>query len=213
MMGLVRKHGRSGRKRGASRRERGYTLIEVMMAIGVLTAGAVGIMSLQSASTRGNMEARQMSTGAVLAQRWVERLRRDGLNWTQSNNTVSALLLARTTWLRTTPDPGAPVGWMVPADVPATGETANFDFYGNDTADGAEMRYCTNIRLEWLYPGRRAGVVDAGVVRRRQRSHARAARAVRRRRRSEHAHRRLPDARGVRVDRHPLHAHAVQLKP
>lgn len=154
MMGLVRKHGRSGRKRGASRRERGYTLIEVMMAIGVLTAGAVGIMSLQSASTRGNMEARQMSTGAVLAQRWVERLRRDGLNWTQSNNTVSALLLARTTWLRTTPDPGAPVGWMVPADVPATGETANFDFYGNDTADGAEMRYCTNIRLEWLYPGR-----------------------------------------------------------
>ena len=142
------------RTRRQQQRRQGYTLIEVMMAIGVLTAGAVAIMALQSASTRGNMEARQMGTGAMLAQRWVERLRRDALNWTRGSNTVDALLLSRTHWLRNVPSPGDPANWQVPAANPATGETPNFDFYGNDTATATEMRYCGNVRYEWLYPGR-----------------------------------------------------------
>lgn len=131
----------------------GYTLIEVLMAIGVLTAGSVAIMAMLQAATRGNMEARQMTTGNQVAQRWVERLRRDALNWTVPSNVASTPLLARTAFLRSVPPPGGAPMWFVPT--PTTpGETANFDYYGNDlTAGGGAAYYCTNVRLEWLYPG------------------------------------------------------------
>lgn len=139
--------------RSRTRRRGGYTIVEVMMAIGVLTAGAVGIMALVQASTRGNMEARQMTTGTQLAQRWVERLRRDGLNWTRPSQVADPTLLNQTDYLQLVPSSGTAPAWFVPAPT-VPGETANFDFYGVDTADPNEMRYCTNIRLEWLYLGR-----------------------------------------------------------
>lgn len=145
-------------RRRASRKARaGYTLIEVMMALGVLTAGSVAIMGMLQASTRGNMEARQMSTGNQVAQVWIERLRRDALNWTTTplsptDTAQVAATVARTTYLRQVPAAGAAAPWFVP--VPATaGEAANFDFYGADVAGTAAPHYCTNVRLEWLFPG------------------------------------------------------------
>ena len=134
----------------------GYTLIEVMMALGVLTAGSVAIMGMLQASTRGNMEAREMTVGNQLAQLWIERLRRDGLNWTTApvsamNAPQVAATVATTTYLREVPAAGAAAPWFVP--VAAGGETPNFDFYGADLTTGATPHYCTNVRLEWLFPG------------------------------------------------------------
>lgn len=123
------------------------------MAIAVLTAGAVGIMAMNQATTRGNMEAREMTTGTIVAQRWVERLRRDGLNWTQGPTTTGPLLLARTQHLNLVPPVGAPSNWVTPTAVPG-GDLPAADFYGNDTGVPAEMHYCTNIRLEWILEGR-----------------------------------------------------------
>ncbi|MBX3269718.1 MAG: prepilin-type N-terminal cleavage/methylation domain-containing protein [Sandaracinaceae bacterium] len=141
-------------RRRRSRRNAGYTLIEVMMALGVLTAGAVGIMAMVQASTRGNMEAREMATGTQLAQRWLERLRRDATNWTASSRSLNPVILSRTTYLQTVPNPGTPAAWVVPVP-PAVGpDRANFDYYGRDTAITTEMHFCTNTRLTWLYVGR-----------------------------------------------------------
>lgn len=132
----------------------GYTLIEVLMAIGVLAAGSVAIMAMHQAATRGNMEARQMTTGNQAAQRWIERLRRDALNWTQSNNTANPTLLVRTSYLRSVPSPGTAPLWFVPSPPATTGETANFDFYGRDlVSGGGAPYYCSNVRLEWIHPG------------------------------------------------------------
>jgi prepilin-type N-terminal cleavage/methylation domain-containing protein len=131
------------------RRRAGYTLIETMMALGVLTVGAMGIFALQSAVTRGNMLARQMSSATTLAERWQERLRRDALNWVTPSPVADVGALAGSQYLGQV---GA--GWFVPAPDAATGESASFDYYGNDTDDELLMRYCTNVRLEWLYPGR-----------------------------------------------------------
>ena len=145
--------------RRRSRRSRaGYTIIEVMMALGVLTAGSVAILGMIQVTTRGNLEARQMTTANQVAQLWLERLRRDALAWTttpisptdpaQVNATV-----ANTTFLRHAPSPGTPSEWFVPEpDLP--GETANFDFYGNDLAPGQTPHYCTNVRFAWVFPGR-----------------------------------------------------------
>jgi hypothetical protein len=128
-----------------------------MMALGVLTAGSVAIMGMLQASTRGNMEARQMTTGNQLAQVWIERLRRDGLSWTTTplsptNAPQVAATVATTTYLRQVPTAGAAEPWFVP--VPTTaGETANFDFYGADLTEEATPHYCTNVRLGWVFPG------------------------------------------------------------
>ncbi len=144
-----RRSRRQNRKRRA-----GYTLIEVMMAMGVLMAGAVGIMAMIQASTRGNLEAREMTTATQLAQRWVERVRRDALNWTRSSTTVNPIILARTSYLQNVPNPGGALTWFAPAPPVASGESANFDFYGRDTGTPVDSYYCTNLRLEWLYTGR-----------------------------------------------------------
>lgn len=148
------------RRRAAARRgprgRQGYTLIEVVMAIGVLTAGAVGIMALQQAATRGNMESRQMTTATQLAQRWVERLRRDGLAWRTGTMVVPVpvTVLANTTYLQQVPASDAAAPWFTPVPRVGSGESAAFDYYGRDTTVAADMHYCTNVRLEWLYPGR-----------------------------------------------------------
>ena len=136
-----------------SKKSAGYTMIEVMMALGVLTIGAVGLMALQTASTRGNMEAREMTVGTQLTERWVERLRMDGLNWTRHSDGIDATLLANTDYLRFVPNPGATPQWFVPAP-PAPPTSAQFDYFGNDTTTPSQMHYCTNVRLEWLYTGR-----------------------------------------------------------
>lgn len=134
-----------------ARRKGGYTLIEVMMALGVLAAGSVAIMAMLQASTRGNMEAREMTTGNQIAQRWVERLRRDSLRWTQGATGADPTLLANTVYLEDVTPPGGAAAWVIP-DVPADStELASFDYYGNDSA--SSMYYCTNVRLEWIYPG------------------------------------------------------------
>lgn len=132
----------------------GYTLIEVMMAIGVLTAGSVGVMALQQAATRGNLEAREMTTGTQVASVWVERLRRDALHWTVPSASANPLLLARTSYLRQVPTAGTAPLWFVPTPPATSTDSASFDFYGVDTNTAGQRRYCTNVRLEWLYPGR-----------------------------------------------------------
>lgn len=143
--------------RRSTRRRSGYTLIEAMMAVAVLMAGSVAIMAMHQAATRGNMEARQISTGNQLAQRWVERLRRDSLNWTRSSdNALDPTLLVSTTYLRSVPAPTAPALWFIPAPPATSGEASQFDFWGNDLVTSSPERpahYCANVRLEWIYPG------------------------------------------------------------
>lgn len=129
-----------------SRKNDGFTLIEVMMAIGIMTVGAVGIMALQQASTRGNMEARQISTASELTRTWIERIRRDALRFNQRG---LAGVDTETTWLRS---PAVNLGvaqWAWPADNPP--EYAAADWYGRDVRPGnADAVYCTNLRTSWI---------------------------------------------------------------
>lgn len=146
---------RSHRRR-ASRRRAGYTLIEVMMAVAVMTAGAVGIMALHQATMRGNLDARQVATATQLASTWVERLQRDAQGWSQGARTgtvaLPPLMLAQTRYLNQVPGAGTVPLWFVPGPSTAT-ESASFDHWGRDTIVAAEMEYCTNVRLQWVYVG------------------------------------------------------------
>jgi prepilin-type N-terminal cleavage/methylation domain-containing protein len=142
------------RVRHAHRRA-GYTLIEVMMAIAVMTAGAVAIMAMHQATTHGNFEARRRTTATELCATWIERLHRDAMQWNVGGPGIpfSPLHLSRTQYLRTVTAPGALPRWQVPMPRVGSGESFAFDHWGRDTFVRENMVFCTNLRLAWVYVG------------------------------------------------------------
>ena len=65
------------RRRARSARARGFTLIEVMVALGVMTVGVFGLIALQLYTIRSNSHARQLGIATQIAQQWIERIKQD----------------------------------------------------------------------------------------------------------------------------------------
>ena len=118
--------------------DRGYTLIEVMMAIAVMTVGAVGVMGLQSVTTKGNSFARQMTVATEITESWLERLQRDALLWNTSGAATA------TTHLRTVPR-----AWFSPTPSDLRESWAR-TFIGQETRAVRDMHFCTNVQLGWV---------------------------------------------------------------
>ena len=57
------------------RRQRGYTLLEILVAAVVLTGGLIGIASMQAAGTRLNNNAYLRTQASILAYDIVDRMR------------------------------------------------------------------------------------------------------------------------------------------
>ena len=141
--------------RHATRRGRrsrsGYTMVEVMMAMALLTTGAAGIFALQQAATHGNSEAREMTIATTITRTWLERMKRDALNWNTGANAATPLLLANTRYLLNVPDVGTAPAWATPAVF--ADSRASYDHWGREVTVGATTRYCAQIRLEWVNVG------------------------------------------------------------
>ena len=135
-----------------SQKQRGFTLIEVMMGLAVLTVGALGLMAMQQATIRGNMTARELTMATQATQLWVERIHRDALAWNASNAVTG---LASTTYLSALPPAGG-TDWFTPPPGPL-GESPALDYFGREVPL-AQGRYCTHLRMVWLDPGRLARV-------------------------------------------------------
>ncbi len=131
------------RRRAQSPRKQGYSVIEVMMAMAVMSVGAVGILAMQQASTRGNMFAREITTATSITRTWIERARRDAVSW----RARGAGGLATTTMLVAAPVTGEGT-WITPTPTLA-GESRGFDYFGRETAVAADMHYCVNVRYAW----------------------------------------------------------------
>lgn len=148
----------------------GYSLVEVMMALAVLTAGSLGVMSLQRASLHSNFEARQLSTATTIARLWAERLKRDARVWNEPATSPSELPLRvqRTSYLQHLVGDLQPEtvetlsgGWQSPLGPTALpfaginqGESAAFDHYGNEVApDSDAVRFCAQVRLQSITAG------------------------------------------------------------
>ncbi|MEZ4302225.1 MAG: prepilin-type N-terminal cleavage/methylation domain-containing protein [Polyangiaceae bacterium] len=127
---------------------RGYTMVEVMMALGVLAVGATGVVLMQKVVIVGNASARSIASGSALAERWMERLRADAMVW----NTMSPSDLGETRWLKTVAtDPDA---WTLPAKVVGS-VSYEADALGAeiiDPADTSAVGYCTHIRYRQITP-------------------------------------------------------------
>ncbi|AKT39384.1 type IV pilus modification PilV family protein [Chondromyces crocatus] len=129
-------------------RRAGYTVIEVMVALGILALGASGIIALQRATAVSGTQARNLAMANLIAQSWAERIRVDALQWNEPNGLPD---LSETDWLRlaeTNPDQR-----LIPEEVPTMGSPVA-DVLGIDaySADLVTSAYCTHLRFH-RFPG------------------------------------------------------------
>jgi type IV pilus assembly protein PilV len=125
---------------------RGYTVIEVMIALTILAIGTSGIIAMQKVTAVANRDAKNLVVANQVARTWIERLRADGARWNHPSPVNPDSDLADTRWLNRVDGQ-----WFRPTDDPLGSPTA--DALGNDVVDAQVTRgvFCTNVRLTWLY--------------------------------------------------------------
>ena len=102
---------RADQKIKARRGEGGFTLIEVIIAIAILSIGLLGVASMQTASIRGNHLGYRYTEGTTLAQ--------DRLEWLFTRPYTDASLSAGTN--KADPVGGAPANYTITYDVADVG--------------------------------------------------------------------------------------------
>ncbi len=132
---------------------RGYTAVEVLLALTVLAIGAAGVISMQTGAVEGNLEARKLDTANSIAREWVERLRRDATLWTlPTAYNQGTANFTNATFLQS--NVGSPTGnWFqppIPGGYPADGLSPAFDIFGRDldVADAPNAIFCVRLKVD-----------------------------------------------------------------
>lgn len=141
------------RRRFASRRARGYTLVELMMALALFTVSMLGIISMQKVVVASNTHSKNLAIAERIARTWGARLQLDATSWTTS--TLPATWNTTSQWTRPTYNASLGIG-------------AGFDALGNPLTDSAadlkSASFCTHVRMTELYSP--AGTVSgSGMLR------------------------------------------------
>jgi len=120
-------------------RERGYTLVELMMALALFTVAVLGIISMQKITVASNAHAKNVAIAQRIAQAWAGQLEMDATQWRTTFGTG---------WLN-----DANV-WQRPAYIPSRRFGGAFDALGNplDNNDVGQARFCSHLRMAWLFP-------------------------------------------------------------
>jgi type IV pilus assembly protein PilV len=153
------------------RRRQGFTVIEVMVAIGVMTVGVMAIIGMQVQAQRQNQLAREFQLAMQFAQSWSERLKVDALLWTDvataNGSVTTAQALQNTRYLGALLGNGTNFVPIVPAatsfhkqgatpqgyDLPSTGSQLTYPDPLNPSATRIQS-FCADARVAWVYFGR-----------------------------------------------------------
>lgn len=139
----------------ATRTDRGYTILEVMIALTLLAIGMSGVIAMQKFAAVANRDAKNLAIADQIARTWIERLRTDAVGWNDPSpsNPSGNDLTTDTIWLGNVAT--SPGQWFQPAWNAVRQAGPAFDAQGNDvdqTDDAAPPAvFCTNVRLQWLY--------------------------------------------------------------
>jgi hypothetical protein len=128
-------------------RARGYTVVELMMALGVFTMGAVGVFAMQRVTLNSNQHAKNLALASGIAQGWLGQLSADASLWRSGGNESG------TDWLKSVAT--ANDTWQLPVDSSALRTSRKFGRAFNvrgEAIDPALNRvFCVHIRLTRLY--------------------------------------------------------------
>jgi prepilin-type N-terminal cleavage/methylation domain-containing protein len=146
-------------------RSQGFTLIEVMVSLGIMTIGAMAVLALQQQIIRGNVHARQITMATQIAQNVIERLKIDSISWIAPGVPTGA-------YLRNVA-PGAIGAFQTLRFITTTSggvtrlQSNAFDYYGDDlnTQNGSPVGlfYCASYRLSFVYTNNRIIRADVRV--------------------------------------------------
>lgn len=84
---------------------RGFTILEILIAVVVTAIGFAAIFSLQIGTMQGNISARETTGAVALGERYVEMLRREAFQWTSGSPPGPWLDRAPRRWHTLTPLP------------------------------------------------------------------------------------------------------------
>ena len=127
---------------------RGFTVIEVLIAMTIMMIGAAGVITMQKTAIQANLEARKTDVANSIARMWVERLRRDAMQWTIVPGNGSAVTINNTAAVLLNPTQWAfPTGEYVNNVGPVMSE--GFDILGRDLAAGdiSQSVFCVNVAI------------------------------------------------------------------
>lgn len=125
----------------ASVRTRGYTIVELLMAMTVFAIGVTGIAAMQKITLASNLHAKKLAIATHIAQSWQERLTADAATWT-----ATTLTLNGTQWLDASTDPD----WRRAPTNDAETFGGMFGPLGEFTTDASQAYFCVDIRLTRL---------------------------------------------------------------
>lgn len=91
--------------RRATHTARGFTIIEMLVALVVTMIGFAAIFQLQIGTMQGNISARELAAATNLAERYAEVLHRDAHQWTGFDKPGPWLNQAPRVWHSFTPAP------------------------------------------------------------------------------------------------------------
>jgi Tfp pilus assembly protein PilV len=140
------------------RKQGGYTVVELVMAMGIFALGVTGVAAMQTATSVSNRHAKNLAIATSIAKTWQEELAIDAMRWT--DNPLS--LTTDTTWLKTA-TPGSTPAWMVPLTNPLATMGASFDALGNFIPNAAAATFCVHIRLTPLMTAVGSGLTRTEV--------------------------------------------------
>ena len=138
-----------------SKRARGYTVVELLMALAVFAGGVTGIIATQRTVIMANRHARNLTVANGIAQAWLDQLAVDSTMW-QAN-------LSQTVWLQSINTAGLNGAWQLPAQSVAAVRNFGPTFNVFGAPNPAARDYCTHIRLTWLDQGAATGAMRAEV--------------------------------------------------
>ena len=135
-----------------ARFRRGYTAVELLMAISIFAIGASGVIAMQKVTVHASKHARDLTIATHVAQAWLDQLTTDAAAWNHPSPKVVTPDLNDTTWLQlVTNNAGV---WVRPAYSGVRDFGAGFDALGTPVSDAnsGQAVFCAHIRLSPLYP-------------------------------------------------------------
>jgi prepilin-type N-terminal cleavage/methylation domain-containing protein len=137
------------------RKSRGYTAVELLMAISVFGIGVAGIISMEKVTAASNQHAKNLAIATHIAESWLGMLQADASAWNHPSplNPISDLS-TETFWLSNVVPNASANSWFLPAWNNALNFGPAFDALGNpiNPVNLANEVFCSHLRLSWLYP-------------------------------------------------------------